>query len=195
MSIEQILPTDERINSALMDFRDSIDDELRETAVRQDGDVVSIQDEFYSLEQVTIFREVAKVFATLSPEYSHEDGRTAAVYRGLMFAYHVAEMIYGSSVVIDFGHINSAYVTSEADVVDANDVWDRYSNETQVFMEDNPEIDAFIGYYIDELDEDRNYHQDIEQAAAYIFMHAERHYAETYFTRKVDQLTVADFED
>ncbi len=136
-------------------------DEL-ERQLADQGDLI---DRDFELQNPMLFDYAKFIAAVLidagaRDEY-HEQARRAA-YRGVHFGYLLCNTLLGEGVVLPAGHYLQQYDENTL----ADDMQSGILADTQGYLQRRPHVDALIGRYLPELDEEQQAPEIAETAAA-----------------------------
>lgn len=192
MNLESLLPREQRLDDCMDTMIDAIDEEIEALRLRQPGsDVIDIELEFNHTGNVAYLTSVSEALVGdfIENRATTDDSRETheSVYRAVLFAYQVAMSIYGTDTKIRV----STYL---AELMGADDPRANFEQDIHDFLSDNQYVDAFIGAYVDDIDETRNQLAAVELATGMIFMLYERKNAELYVQEQFASAEPSYFE-
>lgn len=145
-------------------------------------DIIDHEVEFSTMQNLRAFASLAR---SVNNDLVHQDDERAyeAMYRAVVFAYQIAGSFQGSSVSFDA----APYL---ARLIHEPEGYDALRRDTQLYLGDNPNLDAFLECYVGELDGGRNYPHLVETTAAMVFMLTERAFAEEFLAEETQHCSI-----
>lgn len=174
MDHERLLPYAQRLDYRLAENGDEIYEWLEGLLEKTDCEnLLDIDVEFASLRNIRIFDSLAEV---LDEEFVSDEktGVKDSMYRGMMFAFQVAERAQpGDRTEIVIG----PYVKY---LRRCDNPFQELFQDVRSYLNENREIRLLMDFYSDELDEGRDRHAHALLGAGLVFMLAERSMGERF---------------
>lgn len=187
MDSEKLLPNDQRLNTYFDEYGDEVRYEIDEVQRLQDGNLLSVDLEFHSYE---VLKNIASIAYALEKRVIKQGDMQVfeAMYRGVLFSYQAAGIVYGESLSFDAGR----YLRT---IADEDDGYETLVKDVHLYLGANPAVGELLEYYIDELDEGRNYHHAVELAGGMIFMLSERALAERFIREDASNCSMDELDE
>lgn len=174
-----------RLDSYFEFCGDDLEAELNEIRLKNAAeDILDHEVEFGTMNNLRAFVSLARsVNENLVPP--HDELAYEAMYRAVVFAYQVARAFQGSRVSFDAApYLGRLFNEPEG--------YNALVRDTEIYLEDNPNLDAFLECYIGELDGGRNCPHLVETTAALVFMLTERALAEEFLAEETQHCSIGE---
>lgn len=187
MDTEKLLPMDMRLDSYFESCADELEAELSDLRLKNAAkDILDYEVEFSSMNNLLAFASLA-LSVNENLVLQQGEGSYETMYRSVVFAYQMAGIIQGNTISFNATPYLSRLFQNP-------DGYDELIRDTQLYLEDNPNLDTFIGHYADELDGGRGFVHLAEISAALVFMLSERALAEEFIAEETQHCTVEELD-
>lgn len=192
MDSEKLLPNDARLDTYFREFGDEVRYDLDEIERSQQGNLLSVDREFQTYETLQILASIA--FALERRVIKQGDMKVyESVHRAVTFAYQAAHVVHEEAINFEtMGFDASTYLRT---IADTDDGYDRFVRDVQLYLNDNPSVAELLDYYIDDIDDGRNYHHAAELAGGMMFMLIERAMANRFISEESKNCSIAELDE
>lgn len=193
MDFERCLPNDSKLDNYFELDMDVFTNDVDERRADHAGnDLLDSNIEFDTFETVAYFdtltHQLLGTFIDERNKNEDSDETHEAVYRAMVFAYQIGVGVHDVNTGLNAPAYLAALIESSPDPKE------RFERDVHDYLAENPHIDAFLGMYVDDLDEGRNQLQAIELAAGMTFMLIERRIGELFVNNEFEHVTPQDIQ-
>ncbi len=178
---EQVMPAEYAFEPAMGEMRELVEDEVASVQERY-GDVLDWEQEA-DTNLMYIWGICDAIACTIARPGERQDA-AAAGYRGFMFGAQLAARLSMAAFVTKC----EEYAHDEE-----RGMYDGVCEDTQEYLQTRPEIDAYLGQNMHEIDPSNRYNHYAETMAAYVIMCAERDVARQFVSVTAGSVTPEEF--